>query len=176
MKKQCSMTARLRLAAVLLFPFLGSGGLAAATKTAPPFTWRADSLTAVPRTGTVTIHPDVDRPAGSSDTSSTCPATASVPDCGNLKVLQSTSAIDGNGTWNNAEGYCDAHGARLPTREELECMCDKKSSLPGGYSTGDYYWSNDAYHTLFRYVLLFDSSCSVTDEIYTSYYNYRCVL
>jgi hypothetical protein len=48
----------------------------------------------------------------------------------------------GHANWANASALCAAKGMRLPTVTELQCMCNNKSDLPGGYS-GNEFWSSN---------------------------------
>jgi hypothetical protein len=64
----------------------------------------------------------------------------------------------------SADTYCknkDA-GWRLPTLDELRCICQNKSSLPGGYERDAYYWSSEPVSSGQHHALYFDA-----DNIYT---------
>jgi uncharacterized protein (TIGR02145 family) len=83
-------------------------------------------------------------------------------------------AGSGKMNWNEADAYCKGidSGWRLPSRDELICICNNKGSLPGG-SSETYYWSStphdsDSHHTMD----FFDCDCdnhhpdSATDTDY----------
>jgi hypothetical protein len=83
---------------------------------------------------------------------------------------------------NAAENVCKSKGSgwRLPTVQELQCMCEHRAELPEGY-TNRYYWSSDYYiyhgDTYFYIVWFNDDTCSVSESRigYGSYWDVRCV-
>jgi hypothetical protein len=56
-----------------------------------------------------------------------------VPCCGDLMLLQTNAPSDGKGSLDAAYAYCRAHGARLPTLREAQCMCTAFTPIPGGW-------------------------------------------
>jgi hypothetical protein len=100
-----------------------------------------------------------------------------VPGCDGLRLYQTTSPTDGNGTWGEANAYCTNKDARLPTLTELECMCTNRENLPGGYSVGDY-WSSTQVSTntsLYEIVNFTSSGCH-RNYWYSGYTaHFRCV-
>ncbi|MDR3350068.1 MAG: hypothetical protein LBN98_00265 [Prevotellaceae bacterium] len=101
-----------------------------------------------------------------------------IPGCENLKVYQTTAAIDGSGDWNKANNYCKARGARLPNPTEAKCMCKNHTKVPGGlpakgtlWSTGKY--SSDRYNCL----IMTGTECLVGGgPTSDANLNFRCVL
>ncbi|MDR0667320.1 MAG: hypothetical protein LBF90_01725 [Prevotellaceae bacterium] len=100
-----------------------------------------------------------------------------VPGCPGLRVYQTTSPIDGSGAWSTADTYCRDRGARLPTRTELECMCDNRASLSGGYTFGVFYWSSTPSGSVYYHVGFVGSGvCTTGADIASSIIRFRCVL
>jgi uncharacterized protein (TIGR02145 family) len=62
--------------------------------------------------------------------------------CGSGLTDISNNAFDGDEPWDISSEICSNKGMRLPTKEELQCLCKNKNNIPGGYSTADYYWSS----------------------------------
>jgi hypothetical protein len=69
-------------------------------------------------------------------------------------ITNRKSAGSGRMNWNEADAYCKGidSGWRLPTKDELECICNSKGSLPDGYYDS-YHWSStpydsDSHHTV----------------------------
>jgi hypothetical protein len=56
--------------------------------------------------------------------------------------------------WHNADDMCTYKGMRLPTLEQLLCMCVNKRTLPGGYAP-QYIWSSTAANGSNHYVVNF---------------------
>jgi hypothetical protein len=122
MKSKTHTTVRRRLIALLLFPLWGLGGLFAQTGTGS-----ADTV-------------------ASSDTVVILRGSGYVPGCYNLYVLSSDRQSDGRLSWNAAAGTCDRLGARLPTAEELTCLCAHQADVPGGLRR-KVYWSDQYLYT-----------------------------
>jgi hypothetical protein len=99
--------------------------------------------------------------------------------CGNFTVCSgfsevSENASDGYKSQADANTLCAEKGAgwRLPTNGELKCMCNNKSSLPGGYKE-NYYWSSVGYSTRGRAI---DFKSCKDDPMEDYFGNYvRCV-
>jgi hypothetical protein len=74
--------------------------------------------------------------------------------------------------------FCgDTYGSgwRLPTMIELECMCDNKNSLPGGYETSIYASSEKGVPYTYSYARVVNfSDCSKPSPGFYSYY-VKCV-
>jgi len=58
--------------------------------------------------------------------------------------------------WEKAMKACP-EGWRLPTREELECMCDNRTTI-GGFTADVSYWSSTKYDSSFAYFVTFVSN------------------
>jgi hypothetical protein len=98
-----------------------------------------------------------------------------VPGCAGLKLYQTTNIFDGYRNWGEANEYCTKLGARLPTRTELQCMCENKSSTPGATYTGYTYWSSTKHSNTFYYTVHFgDCGLSNLSDGYNT--AFRCVL
>jgi hypothetical protein len=103
-------------------------------------------------------------------------------DCSTIKeVSNNSSGYEGGDymTWSKADELCRNSGGKLPTRAQLECMCDNKDSspaLPGGY-VSNYYWSSTSDGSDRRYYVYFNSSCLVLYNVnFDNYYHYvKCV-
>jgi len=63
---------------------------------------------------------------------------ASIMSCG-LEIM--ATDLPGKFKWNEARQMCP-QGWRLPTSQELECLCDNEKHIGGFY--GKQYWSNEA--------------------------------
>jgi hypothetical protein len=99
-------------------------------------------------------------------------------DPGFTRITNNQYEEGGQMNWNAAKLLCEGIGSgwRLPTLDELECMCDKKDSpgLPGGY-VSHYYWSITAYDSDSRYIVNFPN-CFVHYNFDTASYTYvKCV-
>jgi hypothetical protein len=112
---------------------------------------------------------------------SDCDGTCRVPcwlSCGITGI--STVSYEGYTNWNSANGFCQNKGSgwRLPSREELLCMCSKKSSLPGGYVGGNY-WSSSANGSTGEWYFYVDFSnggnCASQTNLITTNYYVKCV-
>jgi hypothetical protein len=87
------------------------------------------------------------------------------------------SQYEGSGTmnWKEADEYCTRNGMRLPTVDELYCMCENKESLPDGYKSTDYYWSSTYGGSRLHKTVHFNDSCDVIYVYDTSYIPVKCV-
>jgi hypothetical protein len=95
-----------------------------------------------------------------------------VPGCSGLKVYNTSAATDGKGTWSSANTYCANNNARLPTEEELLCMCNNAAYIPGGFA--GWYWSSTASGSVHKYVI--SPGCTSSDNVKTDNGDFRCVL
>jgi hypothetical protein len=70
--------------------------------------------------------------------------------------------------------YCENKGTgwRLPTKDELICMCNNRDALPGGYVYNGDYWSDEYYWRY--YVINFGGCWDNTPGTSHSYY-IKCV-
>ena len=78
--------------------------------------------------------------------------------------------------WANADDYCKqkcgGSGWRLPTRQELVCMCGERSDLPGGYESASY-WSGTADGS--KYYRVYLSGCGAYSTDPSTKYYVKCV-
>ncbi len=105
---------------------------------------------AVSNTGTITVN----APGSAGQSSSPCGCAGGLQDCNG--VCQSscvytawnfcsgitaitTATSEGTKTWSEANNYCNNLGMRLPTHDELHCICDNKSQLPNNYVSSWYH-------------------------------------
>jgi hypothetical protein len=99
---------------------------------------------------------------------------ASVTGCSGLEVLTTNVQYDGIANWTNASNACAGMGGRLPSAGEMNCMCEHKSSVPGGLRNGAH-WTASGPNFDSMYVV------HVYDECRYEYYGgnnsipYRCV-
>jgi hypothetical protein len=80
--------------------------------------------------------------------------------------------------WQTASTYCQSKGTgwRLPTLNELYCMCNNNSSLPGGYTTGNAYWSaTQDSSNIYNYYVVNLHNCTVTYHSYPNDRYVKCV-
>jgi hypothetical protein len=65
--------------------------------------------------------------------------------------------------WANAKALCERKGSgwRMPAKEELECLCENRESLPGAYLPAAY-WSSTPYGANYYYIVYFYSDRCVT--------------
>jgi hypothetical protein len=72
----------------------------------------------------------------------------------NVSYEQGVSMI-----WSTADTYCKNKDMRLPTRTELECMCEHRATLPGGYSYVCY-WASSATADMHYGVTMTSAGCT----------------
>jgi hypothetical protein len=99
--------------------------------------------------------------------------------CGSGLTDISNNQSEGAMHWSPADDLCrnkdGGSGWRLPSRDELECMCNNKESLPGGY-VGDYYWSSSSGGSNIHKSVGFGSNCEPYDDDDNAYHNHvKCV-
>jgi len=80
--------------------------------------------------------------------------------------------------WSEANTTCNNKKTgddwRLPTRTELECMCENRGA--GGYATDGHYWSSTADSSYYYYVYFnSDGSCVTNSLDPSNIYRVRCV-
>jgi hypothetical protein len=78
-----------------------------------------------------------------SDCSGTCLVDCSLQPWSQCDLAYVTNAASWNvnQTWADAVTSCQNFGARLPTYDELLCMCANRSTLPGGMGNVGF-WSS----------------------------------
>ncbi|MDR2801737.1 MAG: hypothetical protein LBB31_00790, partial [Prevotellaceae bacterium] len=78
--------------------------------------------------------------------------------------------------WDTANDVCHKKGCgwRLPTKNELKCICDDKANLSyvGGYVVS-YYFSSTLASDVRSYAVRFMTACSVMDIALTTTYNVK---
>lgn len=93
----------------------------------------------------------------------------------------SNIADEGMNTWTPASNVCTAKGAgwRLPTKTELECMCqnENRSTLPGGYTTQAPYWSGypDSDDKYFVVYFFSNGTCQTSSNSTSNQRSVKCV-
>jgi hypothetical protein len=73
----------------------------------------------------------------------------------------------------DAEAYCQSKGAKLPNSTMMNCMCENKETLPGGYEA-DLYWINGGYDSGWWRAYNMNTCGSVLQQP-TSLYHVKCV-
>ena len=104
-----------------------------------------------------------------------------VPGCDkyNIRLYQTTASRDGSGKWTVANDYCTdpTRNARVPSIEELACMCEHKDAIPGSTEDG-FYWSSTPHGSSgnYRETVRFDEDCDQANWVETGSRRFRCVL
>jgi hypothetical protein len=153
--------------------------------------WALTTSAAGCTSGTATVTVTIGTPSASgSAPNAACGCANSLTNCNNTcqascgnfwtctGFTEVTNAqYDGSGAmnWDSAKTTCSNKGSgwRLPKREELECMCANKATLPGG-SNGDWYWSSTAGKSGGSYGIRF-SDCVPVDGRYGNSTYAKCV-
>jgi hypothetical protein len=97
----------------------------------------------------------------------------SVPGCTGFSVVNANVSHDGEANLSDAVERCNAMGGRLPTYNEIHCMCNNKSTVPGGFKNAWYWISGgapNASHNVYSSAL-----CTPGQEPSSTTWNYRCV-
>ena len=161
--------------------------LSATASSATTFTWYKDGVQQTGTGSTYTVTASGSYTVQGKNANCTGTTSASkvvniidcrdVPGCAPLKLYQFTSSYDGDedGTWAVGVDLCKSLGARLPTTDELLCMCKNKDKLNGGYVNGKYVpYDSDKVgdHNSVNF-----SDCSNNLPVIVNFpYYYRCVL
>jgi hypothetical protein len=100
----------------------------------------------------------------------------SVTDCPGFTYISNVTS-EGSMTWETATSFCNSkegYGWRLPTFDELKCICSKKSQLVSGYESYWYWSSIDNGNGDGKFVVYFDA-CNTTSQYHRYLYNVKCV-
>jgi hypothetical protein len=98
--------------------------------------------------------------------------------CPGVLLYQTTSAYDGYGNRANADADCSGKGARLPSKDEMVCLCQIKAILPGGLNGDVYHTSTWAQEYISNFVVWTDdtNNCGYGGNTVASRnFYYRCV-
>jgi hypothetical protein len=97
----------------------------------------------VTETGVYTVKGDNANCTGatSNDQNVTINDCGNVPGCPNLTVLTTNWGNDGYSDWHNSNDLCKSRGGKLPSVEELQCLCAHHANVPGGIDDLNWYWS-----------------------------------
>jgi hypothetical protein len=160
--------------AVTLTAYAGGG-----TTTANSYTWNIGASPATTTTGNEysTTVCNGSTPFSVSVTNAhhcvSTPSTGSVEKCmgnivdlpgvGEIGFLTTNAAYESYGpmTWSDADNYCQARDARLPSLDELMAMCSYQCLVPSGL-TGDRYWTSTFYSGNYRVLII--NQCYITDN------------
>jgi hypothetical protein len=77
-------------------------------------------------------------------------------------------------TWNNANIFCNDRGMRLPSQQQLKCMCGASGTLPGGMDGGKHYWTSEGSGGTYYQVMLGDCDTTYAGT-YGTYAYVKCV-
>jgi hypothetical protein len=158
--------------------------LSATASGATTFTWYKDSLQvqtgtsntyAATASGTYTVQGLNENCTGTTSAAHAVHISSciTVPGCPKITLYQTTDSSDGKDTWSGADKYCRNKGARLPSLEDLICMCAHRASITGGLEKASY-WSSGVAGVDYYYVP--HNTCFGEKTSGMQKFKFRCVL